>query len=103
MSLWALLHTSEGLPCSVSTVMLPKRLSHAHTQTCTHIELQTRNLPCLDDIFFWKKKIVSVRHSTANIFIHSFMKVDKLDQNIQGHKYLCLVESTTLLKCIILF
>jgi len=32
-----------------------------------------------------KKIIVSVRHSAASIFIHSFMKADKLYQNIQGH------------------
>ena len=35
-----------------------------------------------------EKNNVSVLHSTASIFIHNFMKADKLDQNIRRYNYL---------------
>jgi len=55
MIIIVLLCTSEGVQCPVSTVMFPKQTTfsrtYAHTQTRKHMELQTRNLPCLNDRF----------------------------------------------------
>jgi len=104
MNSWAFLFTNEGLLCPVSTVMLLTQTTcsrtYTPTQTRTHMELQTRNLPCLADRFLegGGGGVTSYRYdgTTFNAkHLHSQLHANKqiIPKYSRAQVLMCLVES----------